>query len=194
MGRARSGSAASQVTAQITLREFEDSDVDAATAWISDPAVTRFMTWDPGDRSRAVAWLRRVAADASALPRTSWELAVVELETSLVVGAGRLTVRDAQHRCGDIGYVLRRDRWGRGLGSEVARELVERGFERVGLHRIEATCDVENVASARVLEKAGLRLEGRLRERFQIRGEWRDLLLYAALARDDRLQSPDSVL
>ena len=113
MGRARSGSAASQVTAQITLREFEDADVDAATAWISDPAVTRFMTWDPGDRAQAAAWLRRVAADASALPRTSWELAVVEPETGLGVGAGRLTVRDAQHRCGDIGYVLRRDRWGR---------------------------------------------------------------------------------
>ncbi|HYZ01617.1 MAG TPA: GNAT family protein [Candidatus Binatia bacterium] len=194
MGRARSGSAASEVTAPITLREFEDGDVDAATAWISDPAVTRFMTWDPGDRARAAAWLRQVAADAEALPRTSWELAVVEVETGLVVGAGRLTVRDAQHRCGDIGYVLRRDRWGRGLGSEVARQLVERGFERVGLHRIEATCDVENVASARVLEKAGLRLEGRLRERFQVRGEWRDLLLYAALARDDRLLSTDSVL
>ena len=194
MGRARSGSAASEVTAQITLREFQDGDVDAVTAWVSDPAVTRFMTWDPGDRARAAAWLRQVEADATALPRTSWELAAVEVATGLVVGAGRLTVRDAQHRCGDIGYVLRRDRWGRGLGSEVARQLVERGFERVGLHRIEATCDVENVASARVLEKAGLRLEGRLRERYQIRGEWRDSLLYAALARDDPLRPPDSVL
>lgn len=186
MVRDRPGFPTSEVTARVTFREFEDGDVDAVTVWMSDPAVSRFMTWDPGDRSRAEAWLRQVAADASALPRTSWELAVVEVATGLVVGAGRLTVRDAQHRCGDVGYVLRRDRWGLGLGSEVARQLVERGFERVGLHRIEATCDVENVASARVLEKAGLRLEGRLRERYQIRGEWRDSLLYARLARDGR--------
>lgn len=190
MVRARPGFAVPELTAQLTLREFQEGDVDAVTTWISDPAVTRFMTWDPGDRARAEAWLRQVAADASALPRTSWELAAVEAPTGVVVGAGRLTIRDAQHRVGDIGYVLRRDRWGQGLGGELARLLVERGFERVGLHRIEATCDVDNVASARVLEKAGLRLEGRLRERYQIRGEWRDSLLYAALARDERLPGP----
>jgi RimJ/RimL family protein N-acetyltransferase len=135
MGRARTGRAASDVTQLVTLREFDDADVDAVTAWVSDPAVTRFMTWDPGDRDRAAGWLRQVAAAAAGLPRTTWELAAVEAATGQVVGAARLTVRDARHRTGDIGYVLRRDHWGRGLGTEVARQLVERGFDRVGLHR-----------------------------------------------------------
>jgi [ribosomal protein S5]-alanine N-acetyltransferase len=182
------------VTSLVTLREFRDTDVDAVTAWLSDPAVTRYMTWDAGDRARAAAWLEQIAEAAAALPRTSWNLAAVEEATGQVVGAGRLTIRDAQHRTGDIGYVLRRDRWGQGLATQVAVQLVERGFERVGLHRIEATCDVENVASARVLEKAGLRREGLLRGRYQIRGEWRDSLLYATLAGDDHVRSPNSVL
>jgi [ribosomal protein S5]-alanine N-acetyltransferase len=54
----------------------------------------------------------------------------------------------------------------------------------LGAHRVEATCHPENAASARVLEKAGLTFEGRLREHVLARGVWRDSLLYAALSGD----------
>jgi len=56
------------------------------------------------------------------------------------------------------------------------------GLSGGGLHRITATCDPENVGSARVLEKIGMVREGHLRDYFLIRGAWRDRLLYAALA------------
>jgi RimJ/RimL family protein N-acetyltransferase len=55
------------------------------------------------------------------------------------------------------------------------------GFETLALHRISATCDVDNVASARVLEKLGMKREGHIRHTARRKGEWRDSYLYAIL-------------
>jgi ribosomal-protein-alanine N-acetyltransferase len=62
--------------------------------------------------------------------------------------------------------------------------VVAFGFERLGLERIHTTCDAENLASARVLEKTGMQLEGRLRHDMLIRGKWRDSLVYGILSDD----------
>ena len=80
-----------------------------------------------------------------------------------------------------MGYVFRRDAWGNGYATEAAKALAASGFGQLGMHRIYAHCDVDNVASARVLEKAGMQREGLLRQHMLIRGRWRDSYLYAAL-------------
>ena len=100
----------------------------------------------------------------------------------------REKVQNAVHAHGDadIRYVLHRDYWGRGRAAEAAGLLLQLGFGQLGLSRIWATCDVENRASARVLEKIGMQREGRLRRNLLIRGRWRDSYLYAILADDWR--------
>jgi RimJ/RimL family protein N-acetyltransferase len=62
-----------------------------------------------------------------------------------------------------FGYCLARDAWGRGFATEAATVFVKFVLENPAIWRIQAFCDVENGASARVLEKAGLTLEGTLR-------------------------------
>jgi RimJ/RimL family protein N-acetyltransferase len=66
----------------------------------------------------------------------------------------------------------------------VARLRVELGFGRLGLERLAATCDPDNAASIRVLEKAGLCREGLLRGLYRVRGRRRDRLVFGCL-RDD---------
>ena len=66
------------------------------------------------------------------------------------------------------------------------------GFGTLELHRIFATCDVRNVASARVLEKVGMRREGHLREDSCMRGQWRDSYVYGIL--EHEWSRPDSDL
>ncbi|MEO3780525.1 GNAT family protein [Micromonospora sp. B11E3] len=83
-----------------------------------------------------------------------------------------------------IGYVLHPDHWGAGLGTELAGLLLRLAFERVGLHRVEATTRPDHVASWRVLEKAGMRREGLSRDHLLVRGRWWDSVRYAALATD----------
>jgi len=70
--------------------------------------------------------------------------------------------------------------------TETVKRVIDFGFSELGLHRIYATLAPENVASARVLEKAGMRREGHLRKHRYIKGEWRDSLLYAILESERR--------
>jgi RimJ/RimL family protein N-acetyltransferase len=175
----------------IELREVRFEDADAVLAWTSDPEVLRHVAWETGDRQRAETFVRAAIASAREQPRSVFELAIVELSTGQVVGACRLCVKAWLHRRADIGYILRRDRWGRGYASEAASLLLGLGWD-LGMHRIEATCHPDNAASARVLEKAGMRLEGRLRDYTYVRGEWWDALLYAVLA-DDARRFPKTV-
>ena len=84
----------------------------------------------------------------------------------------------------EAGWLLARSHWGRGYATEATRALLAFGFGELKLHRIYATCDPKNRASARVLEKAGMRYEGHLRDHLIQRGAWRDSLLYAALEQD----------
>lgn len=82
--------------------------------------------------------------------------------------------------------------WGRGAGTAAARPALDVGFGVHGLHRIFATCDPRNVASGRVLAKAGMTYEGRMRETMLIRDGWRDSDLYAILDHEWRRPSPNT--
>lgn len=168
---------------RIALRDFTMQDLDAVHVYASDREVSRYMTWGPNDRAATESFLRATLARAEASPRTVYEVAVLAASGALVGGA-HIAILDATHRRGEIGYVLRRDVWGQGLGTEIARLLCRFGFEKLHLHRIEATCDPQNIASRRVLEKAGMRPEGVRRDDFFVRGVWRDSLLLATLESD----------
>src|SRR6202040_3772712 len=75
----------------------------------------------------------------------------------------RIGVRSAEHRQGDLGYAVHPDHWGKGFATEALRRILEFGFENLSLERIWATADVRNVASWRVMEKAGMEREGLMR-------------------------------
>ncbi len=84
-------------------------------------------------------------------------------------------------RC-ELGFNIARDRWGRGYGTEAVRAAATFGLGLEGVRRVQATCHVDNTASARVLEKAGMTREGLLRRylRFPNLGsEPQDVYLYA---------------
>jgi RimJ/RimL family protein N-acetyltransferase len=174
-------SAATLVTPRLVLRDFRPTDFRAVQLYAADTAVVRFMLWGPNSDAETRAFLQRAAQRARATPRTHWELAVTDADTGDLVGGAAVRIDDAAHESGSMGYVIRRDRWGRGYATEAARAVLGLGFERLGLHRIEARCVPENVASERVLQKLGMRLEGRLRENYRIRGAWCDSMVYTML-------------
>ena len=103
-----------------------------------------------------------------------------------LIGACGLTIISVERLQTAIGYAYRRDVWGRGYATEAARALVAFGFEQLGMHRIFSYVDVDNVASARVLEKAGMQREGLVRHDAFMHGQWRDSYLYAILEDDRR--------
>lgn len=125
-------------------------------------------------------FLRAREEDALQTPRTSYYWAVREAGGTFV---GEAVIR-VWNGVGDIGWGVRHSLTGRGYATEIARRLLRFGFDELGLHRVSAMCRHDNAASRRVMEKAGMKREGLLREHFCVRGEWWSSWLYAMLETD----------
>ena len=176
-------------TERLTLREFESSDWRAVHEYGADPEVVRYMQWGPNTEKETQDFVRRAMVHQREQPRRHYGLAVVlQAEDRLIWGCG-LTVSAPEYRGGWIGYCFNRSFWGHGYATEAARVLLWFGFNRLRLHRIFAACDPVNAASARVLEKVGMRREGHLVEHQCQKGRWRDSYLYAILEREWNLTS-----
>jgi [ribosomal protein S5]-alanine N-acetyltransferase len=166
-------------TERLVLRDFRAEDFAAVHAYASDPLVATFVDWGPNEPADTDEFLKTCMVEQRARPRTRYTLAITEPEGAPFGSTGLVT--DGAHQ-GWMGFVVRPDRWGQGFASEAAAALLQFGHSTLGMHRIQATCRPENVASARVLEKIGMILEGHLRDHLLIRGRWQDSLLYAAIA------------
>jgi len=97
---------------------------------------------------------------------------------------GGFTRIDTEHRWGEIGYVLNPAYWGYGFAPEAVRKVLEFGFEKLGLNRIEARYLTENERSLRVMLKCGMTFEGVKRELMYVRGSYRDIGSCSILRRE----------
>ena len=118
-------------------------------------------------------------------PEIGVALAVELRATGELIGDVMLMV-DAEHRQGEIGFILHPDHQGHGYATEAARAMLAIAFDDYGLHRVCGRLESRNVASARVLEKLGMRLEAHLIENEWVKGEWQSESIYAMLAASGR--------
>ena len=151
-------------------------DFDAIHTYASDPDVTRFMFHGVRTEADTRDYLNRMIASQQESPRRTWELAVVLTSVNRLIGACDLTCEN--EREGDLGFIFSKDVWGMGYATEAARAMVRAGFEQLDLTRMFSTCDVANAASARVLEKAGLKRVTRLDRHKYAFGKWWTSFLY----------------
>lgn len=175
---------ATLTTERLLLRPPRLADADALyERYGCDPEATRFLSWkthasvddtlafldlvlNPAPNNRDQHWVLCVAGDASPCGMMT------------TFGAGRSVA---------LGYVLQRSLWGRGYTTEALRAVAAEVWRTNPTWRLEALAHVENIGSHRVLEKAGLRLEGVLRRRFvmpQLGADPQDCRIYAQV-RDD---------
>lgn len=145
-------------TRRLHLRAPESADAEAVFAYASDPVATRYMIWPTAvDIEESYDFLDDVAAGWA--EGDDFCYAVTERATGRMWGA--VSCQFDQHGA-EIGYILSPTVWGRGYATEAAAALVENAWANADLYRIWATCNVANRTSARVLEKLGMRCEGRL--------------------------------
>lgn len=147
-------------TCRLLLRPFRLEDLDAHAEILRDPLVTRYLPRGPFAPEQARAVSERVLTHFIA----HWEehgfgaWAVVEKATGRFVGQCGLNYLPDDPEV-EVLYLLAQAVWGRGLATEGARASVGYGFDQAGLARIVGITMPENIASQRVLEKAGLRYE-----------------------------------
>ena len=148
------------VTPRLFIRPIGWGDAPAIfEGYAQDREVTRYLTWRPHRSINDTnAYIGACIAESGDTSGTY----VLEIQAGRqVVGAFELRT-PARHRL-EFGYVLARPLWGQGLMTEALSEVMAWGMRQEHIWRIESTCDVDNIASARVMEKADLRREGVLR-------------------------------
>ncbi|HYJ79103.1 MAG TPA: GNAT family N-acetyltransferase [Longimicrobiaceae bacterium] len=176
-------------TERLLLREFTLDDLPAVLAYHRDPRYLRYYPERRGTEPETRRLVQRFVDWQQEEPRARYQWAVLLPEDGRLIGNGGIRIQSFETMEADIGYELDPEHWGRGYASELAAALLRFGFTELGLHRITAHCVADNVGSARVLEKVGMRQEGRLRESEWMQGRWWDRLLFGILAHEWRAGS-----
>lgn len=172
-------------TERLLLRWRVESDAEEIFArYAQDPEVTRYLTWQPhASVAETIEFQHSKAADRAAGTSFGW---LIRSRATHVV-LGMIGLRIEKH-IAHVGYCLARDAWGQGYATDAARAVVAVAQRNESLWRIQATCDVENAVSGRVLEKAGLKFEGTLRRHIvlpNLGDAPRDVHCYATVRGDD---------
>jgi ribosomal-protein-alanine N-acetyltransferase len=173
-------SADTLMTERIVLRRPVVTDAMAVYEYASDSDVTRFMDWPTHQNLRdALNFLRRSIANWEDGIECTWAVTLKPEDHAVGIVSCRV-----QGHAASIGYVLNRRYWGQGYATEAASTVVSSVFSLSPVCRVWATCDADNLASARVLEKLGMAREGLMRKaviRPNLGDEPRDTLLYARI-------------
>ena len=172
------------VTPRLILRDFTAGDWPAVLAYQSDPRYLRYYAWESRTAEEVQAFVQMFIDHQHQEPRLKYQLAVTLRETGELIGNCGIRMAAADSHEAEIGYELSPDQWGRGYATEAVAAILRFGFDELRVRRIAAWLVADNVASARVLEKNGLRVEGRLRDKEVYKGRYWDVLMYAKVMGD----------
>ncbi|GAA0116655.1 GNAT family N-acetyltransferase [Clostridium senegalense] len=171
-------------TDRLILRKFEYRDsIDMFKNWGSDDKVTKYLSWqthrDIKDSEEIVnLWISKYED----ISDYNWVIELKDINEAI----GNISIvklEDTNEAC-EIGYCISSQYWNRGITTEAFKAIIKYLFEEVGMNRICAKHDIDNVASGKVMQKCGMTYEGTLRE-VQIRNNrYSSLAVYSILKRE----------
>lgn len=172
-------------TKRLLLRELTSADLNAVHELHSLPETDEFNTLGiPENLQTTESILNEWLTFQKQEPRISYVLAIEKNEDHSFIGLMGLNLGKEKYKTAEVWYKIHKDFWNQGYTTEALNQLLHFCFNHLKLHRIEAGCAVENLASIRVLEKTGMVREGRKRKKLPIRGEWKDNYFYGILEED----------
>lgn len=173
---------------RLFFREFTSDDYDLFASVFSNEQVMRYAYLDCLTDPAAIrAYFDEVLSNnRTESGRGAHEFAVFSKTDSTFIGFADIMLKyqKDQIQYGEIGYFLLPACWGKGYGAEAAEFLIQFAFHSLGLHKVVATCNAQNTASEKIMQKVGMVREGVLREERFKDGKWQDELRYGLLARE----------
>lgn len=165
-------------TLRLRLRQLRADDLQDLYAYASDSEIDQYTPWT---RYQSLAEAQADLTEyVGEYERDGFGVWGIEHQAdSRLIGITNLSMPHRHHRRSELGYTIARTYWGQGYATEAVQAVVSFGFEQMQLNRIEALVLPNNVASARVLEKVGMRYEGLLRQYQVWQGQPCDLKMYA---------------
>lgn len=167
-------------TVRLVLRKFHPSDADGMYHnWSSDPEVCKFLSWGP---HTDINITRRRVFDIiqNYFYNNSYNWAIIEKRTSVIIGNISVEVLNDKAQTCEVGYCLGRAYWSQGIMTEALRAVMSYMLYDIGYKKIQAKYDVLNIASGKVMEKAGMQYEKTIYQVNHRRdGSLRDIVIYS---------------
>ncbi|MGB8687124.1 MAG: GNAT family protein [Microcoleus sp.] len=170
-------------TDRLLMRKITLNDANDMFEYAADPQVSEYTMWSTHSSIEETKYfLKSLLKMYKRRELVDW--GIVHKAEKKLIGTCGYVEWSMTHSRGEIGYALDRKYWNQGYMSEAVNAIMEFGFREMLLNRIEAKCEVNNIGSARVMEKVGMQLEGILRQQLFVKGRYWDLKIYSIL-RDD---------
>jgi RimJ/RimL family protein N-acetyltransferase len=170
---------------RLILRRFTDADLESFLAYLNDPEVARYQSWESYTEQQAREVIEKQKKLAPGLPGQWFTFALEMKETAKLIGHVALITMEGKQA--EIGFTLAREAHGKGLAFEAAARVLDYVFRDLKLRRVIATTDCENEKSFTLLGRLGMRREGHFIENIWFKGKWGSEYSYAIL-RDEWLE------
>lgn len=168
---------------RIKLRRPQLSDADNIYKNLQDKETVRWtFIPQPYKKQDAIKWIRKT--HYRIINKKEYHFAIVLKTENRVIGAIALMAIDWKNKNAELGYWLGKRYWGKGFTTEAVKLILRFAFEKLKLRRIHAFSFEENIASRRVLEKCGFKLEGIMREGRYKDGRWHNMLIFGLLKQE----------
>ncbi|MEK5529605.1 MULTISPECIES: GNAT family protein [unclassified Viridibacillus] len=167
-------------TDRLSLRKISLDDLYDMHTYCSNEEVARYCTWTKHESLEDTEEFIRLILNKYELDQYAlW--GIEEKETGTLIGTIDFVSWQPKQQIAEIGYAISQVYWGRGIVTEASKAVIAYGFEEMDLVRIQAKCLIENVGSARVMEKVGMSYEGLIRKGLLVKDTHRDLKMYSIL-------------
>lgn len=168
-------------TKRLKLRKITLDDVEDMYSYCSNEEVPKYASWNAHNSlEETKETIERVINQWENKKLVHW--GIEYKENRKLIGTIEFVTLDTQHKVAEIGYAVSQEYWGKGIATEAANEVIKFGFNNINLVRIQARCYLENIGSARVMEKAKMSFEGVIRKGLYVKGKHQDLKMYSILS------------
>lgn len=165
---------------KIYFKELRIEDAQEIHHYASDQEVSRFIGWNLMSTLEETSQFVEIMLKRESAG-THLYSSIVEKSTQAIIGTAIIFNFDQEANQAEIGYVLHKDHWGKGYGTEIVALMSDFAFKSLNLHKLHAIVVHANIGSARILEKNRYELEGRLKDHYFIEDKYYDALLFGKI-------------
>lgn len=174
-------------SARLILRPLDTPDIQAFSAYRTDPDIARYQGWGtPFTEEQAAEFIEQMNSVTAGEIGQWLQLGMEKKKGGALIGDVAFQIIKDSHRQAEIGMTLAAQHQKMGYGVEAVTSLLDYLFTEMNIHRVIANCDPANVPAHRLLERVGFRREGCFIESLWYKGGWASELWFALLEREWR--------
>ena len=176
-------------TNRLILREYREGDWESVHQYAQQEKILIYEDWGPNSEDQTKEFVRKAVEDSKQIQRKTFELGITLKNTKELIGGCSFRIKKDNINRGDFGYIINPLYWNKGFATEASEGLLAFMISNHGITQIEATCDVLNLASKRVLEKCGMKAKKEFTNAINSKGRIRTSFYFEKIIKSSHLPS-----